>query len=141
MFSHSLTYYNLLPLTQFEDADSATPGPRKESGNISAITHQLVGPQLKPKQPTYSHIQTAVNHDAPLCASQLSPKLASRAATRIKNTSMPAVPASINGRRPTLSMNWMAGMTETTKRQPITPDARSEVVLFVRPIDVKIVGA
>lgn len=129
------------PFTQFEDADSATPGPRSESGKIFAITHQLVGPQLTPKQPTYSHIQTAVSHDAPQWPSQLSPKLESRAATRVKNTSIPVVPASINGRRPTLSISWMAGMTDITKRQPMTSDASNEVVLLVRPMEVKMVGA
>jgi hypothetical protein len=54
---------------------------------------------------------------------------------------IPIDPAIIRGLRPTLSMNKIAGMVVATLITPMTPVARREIVLLVRPRDWKMLGA
>jgi hypothetical protein len=54
---------------------------------------------------------------------------------------IPIEPVIINGLRPTLSMTAMAGIVARKSITPMTPVARREIVLLVRPRDWKMFGA
>lgn len=80
-------------------------------------------------------------HPAAACAVQSDPHFATMMPTMASQTHMPTDPAIISGLRPTRSMYNMAGMVVATLMMPMTPVARREEVLLVRPRDWKIIGA
>ena len=59
----------------------------------------------------------------------------------ISQMHIPREPAIISGFRPTLSMKQIAGIVVATLMMPITPEARREIVLLVRPRDWKMIEA